>query len=108
MCNAAAMAADPPTGPTPDLAKASPAAAGGGLMWDVEARAFRPGALLLAMTWRGVGVDELAVESGLSRATVYSAIRGRHIRPRSVIALTQALGRHPVRKEIAEVIARAA
>ena len=55
--------------------------------------------LLLACAVRGMSLEDLRHAAGLSRPTFQAAVRGKRVRPMTLLKLAQALKRHPVLDE---------
>jgi lambda repressor-like predicted transcriptional regulator len=56
--------------------------------------------VLTACAARGLSLEELRLAAGISRPTLQAALRGKRVRPRTVLKLARALNRHPVLEEI--------
>ena len=63
--------------------------------------------LLLACALRGLSLEELRLEAHLSRPTFQAAIRGKRVRPRTLLKIAQALKRIPVLDEASQLVAGA-
>ncbi len=55
--------------------------------------------VLLACAVRGMSLEDLRLAAGLSRPTFQAAVRGKRVRPLTLLKLAQALKRHPVLDE---------
>src|SRR5439155_17294456 len=55
--------------------------------------------LLLACGVRGMSLEDLRLAAGLSRPTFQAAVRGKRVRPLTLLKLAQALKRRPVLDE---------
>ena len=55
--------------------------------------------VLLACAVRGMSLEDLRLAAGLSRPTFQAAVRGKRVRPLTLLKLAQALKRHPVLEE---------
>jgi len=55
--------------------------------------------VLLACAVRGMSLEDLRLAAGLSRPTFQAAVRGRRVRPLTLLKLAQALKRRPVLDE---------
>ena len=55
--------------------------------------------LLLACAVRGMSLEDLRLAAGLSRPTFQAAVRGKRVRPLTLLKLAQALKRRPVLDE---------
>ena len=60
--------------------------------------------LLLACALRGMSLEELRQEARLSRPTFQAAIRGKRVRPRTLLKIAQALKRIPVLDEASQLV----
>ena len=55
--------------------------------------------LLLACAVRGMSLEDLRLAAGLSRPTFQAAVRGKRVRPLTLLKLAQALKRRPILDE---------
>ena len=60
--------------------------------------------VLLACALRGMSLEELRREARLSRPTLQAAIRGKPVRPRTLLQIAQALRRIPVLDEASYLV----
>ena len=63
--------------------------------------------VLLACALRGMSLEELRQEARLSRPTFQAAVRGKRVRPRTLLKIAQALKRIPVLEEASQLVAGA-
>jgi lambda repressor-like predicted transcriptional regulator len=61
--------------------------------------------VLAACAVRGMSLEDLRLAAGLSRPTLQAALRGKPVRPTTLIKLAQALRRHPVLEEASQQMA---
>jgi lambda repressor-like predicted transcriptional regulator len=64
----------------------------------------KPEQVLAACAARGLSLERLRLVAGISRPTLQAALRGQRIRPSTALKLAQALARHPVASEMAELL----
>jgi DNA-binding phage protein len=64
-------------------------------LYDPRSGRFDPARLRLAILLREMAPEQLAREAGISRSSVYKALRGEGVRHRIAMAILGALGRHP-------------
>jgi lambda repressor-like predicted transcriptional regulator len=60
--------------------------------------------VLAACAARGMSLENLRLAAGLSRPTLQAALRGKRVRPITVLKLAQALRRHPVLDETSQLL----
>ena len=60
--------------------------------------------LLAACAVRGMSLEDLRLAAGLSRPTFHAALRGRRVRPTTLLKLAQALRRNPVLEEASQLL----
>lgn len=60
--------------------------------------------VLAACAARGMSLEELRLAARLSRPTLQAALRGKRVRPSTLLKLAQALKRHPVLEEATELL----
>jgi lambda repressor-like predicted transcriptional regulator len=60
--------------------------------------------VLAACAARGMSLEDLRRAAGLSRPTLQAALRGKRVRPSTVLKLAQALRRHPVLEETSQLL----
>ena len=60
--------------------------------------------VLAACAARGMSLEELRLAARLSRPTLQAALRGKRVRPSTLLKLAQALKRHPVLEETTELL----
>ncbi len=60
--------------------------------------------VLAACAARGMSLEELRLDARLSRPTLQAALRGKRVRPSTLLKLAQALRRHPVLEEATELL----
>jgi len=51
-----------------------------------------------------MSLEDLRLAAGLSRPTFQAALRGRRVRPTTLLKLAQALRRHPVLEEASQLL----
>ncbi len=64
----------------------------------------RPGQLIAACAARGLSLERLRLQAGISRPTLQAATRGQRVRPSTALKLAQALARSPVLEELADLL----
>ena len=60
--------------------------------------------VLAACAARGMSLEELRLAARLSRPTLQAALRGKRVRPSTLLKLAQALKRNPVLEEASELL----
>ena len=60
--------------------------------------------VLTACAVRGMSLEDLRLAAGLSRPTFQAALRGRRVRPTTLLKLAQALRRQPVLEEASQLL----
>jgi lambda repressor-like predicted transcriptional regulator len=60
--------------------------------------------VLAACAARGMSLEDLRLAAGLSRPTLQAALRGKRVRPSTMLKLAQALRRHPVLEEATQLL----
>src|SRR6266849_3984169 len=60
--------------------------------------------VLTACAARGLSLEELRLAAGISRPTLQAALRGKRVRPSTMLKLAQALSRHPVLEELGQLL----
>ena len=60
--------------------------------------------VLTACAARGMSLEALRLAAGLSRPTLQAALRGKRVRPSTMLKLAQALRRHPVLEEATQLL----
>jgi lambda repressor-like predicted transcriptional regulator len=61
--------------------------------------------VLAACAARGMSLEDLRRAAGLSRPTLQAALRGKRVRPSTVLKLALGLRRHPVLDETSQLLA---
>jgi hypothetical protein len=51
-----------------------------------------------------MSLEDLRLAAGLSRPTLQAALRGKRVRPSTMLKLAQALRRHPVLEEATQLL----
>ncbi len=60
--------------------------------------------VLAACAARGMSLEKLRLDARLSRPTLQAALRGKRVRPSTLLKLAQALKRNPVLEEATELL----
>jgi len=60
--------------------------------------------VLAACAARGMSLEQLRLAARLSRPTLQAALRGKRVRPSTLLKLAQALKRNPVLEEASELL----